>query len=188
MSFQDIRSTVPKMPEGDKVDFDVSYRFYFCCREASTVNNVCSHLCVFVCFLFCWQKLGSQLCFVLNPKGHHTGSVEKRDPTELQPLTEAHFIWRKKDEEELMALVNRIVSLSRKACPRHDQASCDNLCVCVCAGEVACWEGLAVPDSCWEGEAGLSSCEFPLITVLWLTKQTKKIKREPITTQQWITT
>uniref|UniRef100_A0A3P8TD23 Troponin T2e, cardiac n=1 Tax=Amphiprion percula TaxID=161767 RepID=A0A3P8TD23_AMPPE len=53
--------TVPKIPEGDKVDFDD-----------------------------------------INRKRH------EKDLSELQALIEAHFIQRKKDEEELIALVNRI--------------------------------------------------------------------------------
>uniref|UniRef100_A0A3B4XIF7 Troponin T2e, cardiac n=1 Tax=Seriola lalandi dorsalis TaxID=1841481 RepID=A0A3B4XIF7_SERLL len=53
--------TVPKIPEGDKVDFDDI------------------------------QK-----------------KRQEKDLTELQSLIEAHFIQRKKDEEELIALVNRI--------------------------------------------------------------------------------
>ncbi|KAM7378123.1 hypothetical protein PAMA_013155 [Pampus argenteus] len=52
---------VPKIPEGDKVDFDDIHR----------------------------KRL-------------------EKDLTELQSLIEAHFIQRKKDEEELIALVNRI--------------------------------------------------------------------------------
>uniref|UniRef100_A0A3Q1FST2 Troponin T2e, cardiac n=1 Tax=Acanthochromis polyacanthus TaxID=80966 RepID=A0A3Q1FST2_9TELE len=52
---------VPKIPEGDKVDFDD-----------------------------------------INRKRH------EKDLSELQTLIEAHFIQRKKDEEELVALVNRI--------------------------------------------------------------------------------
>lgn len=35
---------------------------------------------------------------------------QEKDFAELQSLIEAHFIQRKKDEEELIALVNRIVS------------------------------------------------------------------------------
>lgn len=35
---------------------------------------------------------------------------QEKDLSELQSLIEAHFIQRKKDEEELIALVNRIVS------------------------------------------------------------------------------
>ncbi|XP_008278796.1 troponin T, cardiac muscle isoforms-like isoform X1 [Stegastes partitus] len=53
--------TVPKIPEGDKVDFDD-----------------------------------------INRKRH------EKDLSELQALIEAHFVQRKKDEEELIALVNRI--------------------------------------------------------------------------------
>nr|XP_033470682.1 troponin T2e, cardiac isoform X3 [Epinephelus lanceolatus]XP_033470683.1 troponin T2e, cardiac isoform X3 [Epinephelus lanceolatus] len=52
---------VPKIPEGDKVDFDDIHR-----------------------------------------------KRQEKDLTELQSLIEAHFIQRKKDEEELIALVNRI--------------------------------------------------------------------------------
>ncbi|XP_013875290.1 troponin T, cardiac muscle isoforms [Austrofundulus limnaeus] len=53
--------TVPKMPEGEKVDFDDIHR-----------------------------------------------KRQEKDLTELQTLIEAHFIQRQKDEEELIALVNRI--------------------------------------------------------------------------------
>lgn len=35
---------------------------------------------------------------------------QEKDLSELQSLIEAHFIQRKKDEEDLIALVNRIVS------------------------------------------------------------------------------
>ncbi len=37
---------------------------------------------------------------------------QEKDLTELQSLIEAHFLQRQKDEEELIALVNRIVSAS----------------------------------------------------------------------------
>uniref|UniRef100_A0A3Q3WN68 Uncharacterized protein n=1 Tax=Mola mola TaxID=94237 RepID=A0A3Q3WN68_MOLML len=37
---------------------------------------------------------------------------QEKDLSELQSLIEAHFIQRKKEEEELIALVNRIVSVS----------------------------------------------------------------------------
>ncbi|XP_054481053.1 troponin T2e, cardiac [Anoplopoma fimbria] len=53
--------TVPKIPEGDKVDFDDIHR-----------------------------------------------KRQEKDLTELQSLIEAHFIQRKNDEQELVALVNRI--------------------------------------------------------------------------------
>ncbi|KAM4615631.1 troponin T, cardiac muscle isoforms-like [Polymixia lowei] len=53
--------TVPKIPEGDKVDFDDIHR-----------------------------------------------KRQEKDLSELQSLIEAHFIQRKKDEEELVALVSRI--------------------------------------------------------------------------------
>nr|XP_055045620.1 troponin T2e, cardiac isoform X2 [Misgurnus anguillicaudatus] len=53
--------SAPKIPEGDKVDFDDIHR-----------------------------------------------KRQEKDLTELQSLIEAHFIQRKKDEEELIALVNRI--------------------------------------------------------------------------------
>nr|XP_046235438.1 troponin T2e, cardiac isoform X2 [Scatophagus argus] len=53
--------TVPKIPDGEKVDFDDIHR-----------------------------------------------KRQEKDLTELQSLIEAHFIQRKKDEEELIALVNRI--------------------------------------------------------------------------------
>uniref|UniRef100_A0A3B3DIE2 Troponin T2e, cardiac n=1 Tax=Oryzias melastigma TaxID=30732 RepID=A0A3B3DIE2_ORYME len=53
--------TVPKIPEGEKVDFDDIHR-----------------------------------------------KRQEKDFSELQSLIEAHFIQRKKDEEELIALVNRI--------------------------------------------------------------------------------
>uniref|UniRef100_A0A3Q3GXJ7 Troponin T2e, cardiac n=1 Tax=Labrus bergylta TaxID=56723 RepID=A0A3Q3GXJ7_9LABR len=53
--------SVPKIPDGDKVDFDDIHR-----------------------------------------------KRQEKDLTEMQSLIEAHFIQRKKDEEELIALVNRI--------------------------------------------------------------------------------
>lgn len=37
---------------------------------------------------------------------------QEKDLAELQSLIEAHFVQRHKDEEELVALVNRIVSQS----------------------------------------------------------------------------
>uniref|UniRef100_A0A3Q2ZRW7 Troponin T, cardiac muscle isoforms-like n=1 Tax=Kryptolebias marmoratus TaxID=37003 RepID=A0A3Q2ZRW7_KRYMA len=55
--------SVPKIPDGEKVDFDDIYR-----------------------------------------------KRQEKDLAELQSLIEAHFIQRKKDEEELITLVNRIVS------------------------------------------------------------------------------
>uniref|UniRef100_A0A3Q2DG33 Troponin T, cardiac muscle isoforms-like n=1 Tax=Cyprinodon variegatus TaxID=28743 RepID=A0A3Q2DG33_CYPVA len=55
----------PKMPDGEKVDFDDIYR-----------------------------------------------KRQEKDLAELQALIEAHFVQRKKEEEELIALVNRIVSVS----------------------------------------------------------------------------
>ncbi|KAM3859063.1 troponin T, cardiac muscle isoforms-like [Diretmus argenteus] len=63
--------TVPKIPEGEKVDFDDIHR----------------------------KRL-------------------EKDLTELQSLIEAHFIQRKKDEEELIALVNRI---EKRRTERADQ-------------------------------------------------------------------
>uniref|UniRef100_UPI0037E8BA12 troponin T2e, cardiac isoform X2 n=1 Tax=Semicossyphus pulcher TaxID=241346 RepID=UPI0037E8BA12 len=62
---------VPKIPEGDKVDFDDIHR-----------------------------------------------KRQEKDLTELQSLIEAHFIQRKKDEEELIALVNRI---DKRRAERADQ-------------------------------------------------------------------
>lgn len=68
---------------------------------------------------------------------------QEKDLTELHTLIEAHFIQRKKDEEELVALVNRIVSLPGK--PLHWTCGTTQhtitlfvllsfLCVCVCVG------------------------------------------------------
>lgn len=48
---------------------------------------------------------------------------QEKDFSELQSLIEAHFIQRKKDEEELLALVNRIVSLPGKGGKKNDGES-----------------------------------------------------------------
>lgn len=57
---------------------------------------------------------------------------QEKDLSELQSLIEAHFIQRKKEEEELIALVNRIVSVSTEeesCCFLFGQHDCD--CVCL---------------------------------------------------------
>lgn len=46
-----------------------------------------------------------------------------KDLTELQSLIEAHFIQRKKEEEELVALVNRIVSRDPQICSKFEEIS-----------------------------------------------------------------
>lgn len=147
---------VPKIPEGEKVDFDVSDWFPF---KRQTL------------FEFCWLEMQSRsmpirVCLWL--QDIHRKRQEK-DLTELQSLIEAHFIQRKKDEEELIALVNRIVSLPGKPHHRGDALASKQLhCVCFCghgcAGEASCWEGWAAEGPCraGEGEAGPCCCEFPL--------------------------
>lgn len=62
-------------------------------------NNVWLQ-CLILIMSFWWQDI-------------HRKRQEK-DLSELQSLIEAHFIQRKKEEEELIALVNRIVSVSTK--------------------------------------------------------------------------
>lgn len=55
---------------------------------------------------------------------------QEKDLAELQSLIEAHFIQRKKEEEELIALVNRIVSVStvkETSCFSLIQTTCDCL-------------------------------------------------------------
>ncbi|MCJ8743330.1 hypothetical protein PDJAM_G00092670 [Pangasius djambal] len=64
--------TAPKIPEGDKVDFDDIHR-----------------------------------------------KRQEKDLSELQSLIEAHFIQRKKDEEELIALVNRIEKRRAERAEQH---------------------------------------------------------------------
>ncbi|XP_027007172.2 troponin T2e, cardiac isoform X3 [Tachysurus fulvidraco] len=64
--------TAPKIPEGDKVDFDDIHR-----------------------------------------------KRQEKDFSELQSLIEAHFIQRKKDEEELIALVNRIDKRRTERAEQH---------------------------------------------------------------------
>lgn len=85
----------PKIPEGDKVDFDVSRTLFSLNTHLSHFQTICNlyHLCVCV-----WQDIQKKR--------------QEKDLTELQSLIEAHFLQRQKDEEELIALVNRIVSAS----------------------------------------------------------------------------
>lgn len=80
--------TAPKMPDGEKVDFDVSLLH---CTETAWV------LCDSDGWL--WRQ-------------DIYRKRQEKDLAELQSLIEAHFVQRKKDEEELVALVNRIVSKS----------------------------------------------------------------------------
>lgn len=57
---------------------------------------------------------------------------QEKDLAELQSLIEAHFVQRKKEEEELIALVNRIVSWlqsSHSVCTRLKFTDCAHLCV-----------------------------------------------------------
>lgn len=77
--------SAPKIPDGEKVDFDVS-RLWAAAKPE-----------VF-CFIYC-------IC--LRQDIHR--KRQEKDLSELQSLIEAHFIQRKKEEEELIALVNRIV-------------------------------------------------------------------------------
>lgn len=58
---------------------------------------------------------------------------QEKDLAELHSLIEAHFIQRKKDEEELIALVNRIVSLPGKPVRSLEWCTTQQLhCVCLC--------------------------------------------------------
>lgn len=80
--------SVPKLPDGEKVDFDVS---------SVPLDQIVwmSHTWLWAAFL---QDIYRKR--------------QEKDLAELQSLIEAHFIQRKKDEEELITLVNRIVSKS----------------------------------------------------------------------------
>lgn len=83
------------------MDFDVSRlqsNKSFKKRENVKASTEPLWVCFFSLFFFCfyrWQDI-------------HRKRQEK-DLSELQSLIEAHFIQRKKEEEELIALVNRIV-------------------------------------------------------------------------------
>lgn len=97
---------------------------------------------------------------------------QEKDFSELQSLIEAHFIQRKKDEEELIALVNRIVSLPGESkkwwweCCRSRLANNGSVFVYARGhawlGEAACREGRAAedPHRAGEGAAGSPRGEF----------------------------
>lgn len=80
--------SVPKIPEGEKVDFDVS---------SSKSNLSRADLCLMFLTAFHFKQ-----------QDIHRKRMEK-DLTELQTLIEAHFEKRKKEEEELLSLTDRIV-------------------------------------------------------------------------------
>lgn len=78
---------------------------------------------------------------------------QEKDLAELQSLIEAHFVQRKKEEEELIALVNRIVSWlqsSHSVCTRLKFTVTARTFVCffvvVFSGEASFWESRAAED------------------------------------------
>lgn len=96
--------SAPKIPDGEKVDFDVSPP-----RDMPPSWGIRP----FGSDLADSRRLLSDPDLFLRWQDIHRKRQEK-DLSELQSLIEAHFIQRKKEEEELIALVNRIVSVSIK--------------------------------------------------------------------------
>lgn len=91
----------PKIPDGEKVDFDVRqnfFTFYFLQFYG---------LCLRVSFYLRSDKTRNLSHFF---QDIHRKRMEK-DLMELQTLIEVHFDSRKKEEEELIHLKERIVSL-----------------------------------------------------------------------------
>lgn len=66
-----------------------------------------------------WRELNGYCVCVCVFQDIHRKRQEK-DLAELEALIEAHFLQRKKEEEDLIALVNRIVSMSYA----HNTAPC----------------------------------------------------------------
>lgn len=132
----------PKIPDGEKVDFDVSRlqsnKSFQKCEMSRHQLSLCG---VIFSFFFCfyqWQDI-------------HRKRQEK-DLSELQSLIEAHFIQRKKEEEELIALVNRIVrSTLEESFDVTFSAPLTEPSVCP-AGETPRWESGAAEGPSREGE------------------------------------
>lgn len=111
--------SAPKIPDGEKVDFDVSSECCHLDRNGTLANNTLNSFLT-ACVLVWWQDISRKR--------------QEKDLAELQSLIEAHFIQRKKEEEELIALVNRIVSVSLR---ERSWCSCcsvnaTTVTVCVC--------------------------------------------------------
>lgn len=85
-----------KIPEGEKVDFDVS----------SSQHGSQLHLSVYFRRANYW--INSEFNFSLYSQDIHRKRMEK-DLTELHTLIDSHFDKRKKEEEELLSLTDRIV-------------------------------------------------------------------------------
>lgn len=83
----------PKIPDGEKVDFDVSLSQDWSKKHLQAVL---------------WTKHFQFTFDVFYFQDIHRKRMEK-DLTELQTLIEAHFEKRKKEEEELLNLTDRIV-------------------------------------------------------------------------------
>ncbi len=145
--------SAPKIPDGEKVDFDVSGPYLM---NLPFGSNSVNHWCILVMSEWClwWQDI-------------HRKRQEK-DLAELQSLIEAHFIQRKKEEEELIALVNRIVSVLIK-----EESCClfwskpPHVTVNPFTGETSCWESRAAKDQGREreGEAGQTCGMFSVCIV-----------------------
>lgn len=100
----------PKIPDGERLDFDVSSalpvspRAVIPSRPSSPPSErLCSSRGLHL------RQRGHRRCPCL-VQDIHRKRMEK-DLNELQALIEAHFESRKKEEEELMSLKDRIVCL-----------------------------------------------------------------------------
>lgn len=85
----------PKIPDGEKVDFDVS--------EPSLTKPKFTCMCTYPIYAKHRESVP-----VLCLQDIHRKRMEK-DLMELQTLIEVHFESRKKEEEELISLMERIV-------------------------------------------------------------------------------
>lgn len=101
-AFITFRPSAPKIPDGEKVDFDVS--------------KYCMLLLVTLCYVLniAWIHVWGHIYVC---KQDIQKKRQNKDLVELQALIDAHFECRKKEEEELIALKERIVSVSRLLAP-----------------------------------------------------------------------
>lgn len=101
------RPSAPKIPDGEKVDFDVSTRG---CHDAPNTEERYDDVA---------------LC---RPVQDIQKKRQNKDLIELQALIDAHFECRKKEEEELIALKDRIVSRAQLLQLIHSKVTGDAKC------------------------------------------------------------
>ena len=120
------RPSAPKIPDGEKVDFDVSFILDIMCfgslglftRACLVVYGDHTLTCSLVVYgdrvLKCGLVVyGNQVltCGLVMAPQDIQKKRQNKDLSELQGLIDAHFEGRKKEEEELIALKERIVRL-----------------------------------------------------------------------------